>query len=555
MKKTLSVALVLLVVCTFGAAHAALQNNGGGLVYDSDLDITWYYICGAINIPVWADALAWAAGLNVGGVTGWRLPTTPGTTYWYTTEGELGHLFSALGGVPGSQLLNYSPFDCSVSLTFWTSTDYAPNPIQLAWAYNVEWGAQAPGQKNPWANQYIWGIAIHTGNITASDLTGTWHFQVFTDNTSTNVPTWGSGTMILDSTGAVTGGTVINDSGVTQTLTGGSLTIDSAGQVAGTVTLSGGAVEYLPHGRLDAGNTVLTMVNTEVITGLTNRGLFVAAKDRGTFTQADLAGTWYFQVFSDNKSTNAPYWAAGAMDLDSTGALTGGTVIIDPPGETKPLMGGSFGIDSAGQVAGTVTLSDGTESLPHGKLNAGKTVLAMVNTDQTNRGLFVALKGGGTFTQADLAGTWYIQAIADKPNPSVNNPYWFSGTMLLNTTGAVTGGTAVNSFGESKSFTGGSLTIDNLGRFSGSFLLSDGQTGSIPYGKLDSGKGILTMVVSDSSNRGLIIAAKGGPAGTCSGDFTADGDVDGSDLAALIANSGLLDIPTFAQNFGKNVCQ
>lgn len=126
-KKTLSVALVLLVVCTFGSAHAALQNNGGGLVYDSDLDITWYCICGAGNIPVWADALAWAAGLNVGGVTGWRLPTTPGTINGYTTEGELGHLFSELGGVLGSQLLNYSPFDCSVSTTFWTSTDYAPN--------------------------------------------------------------------------------------------------------------------------------------------------------------------------------------------------------------------------------------------------------------------------------------------------------------------------------------------------------------------------------------------------------------------------------------------
>ena len=39
------------------------------------------------------------------------------------------------------------------------------------------------------------------------------------------------------------------------------------------------------------------------------------------------------------------------------------------------------------------------------------------------------------------------------------------------------------------------------------------------------------------------------------GDFSGDCDVDGSDLALLIANTSLMDLSTFAQNFGKNVCQ
>jgi YD repeat-containing protein len=38
-----------------------------------------------------------------------------------------------------------------------------------------------------------------------------------------------------------------------------------------------------------------------------------------------------------------------------------------------------------------------------------------------------------------------------------------------------------------------------------------------------------------------------------SGDFDEDGDVDGSDLAALIANPSLIDLATFAKNFGKTV--
>jgi hypothetical protein len=39
------------------------------------------------------------------------------------------------------------------------------------------------------------------------------------------------------------------------------------------------------------------------------------------------------------------------------------------------------------------------------------------------------------------------------------------------------------------------------------------------------------------------------------GDFTGDCDVDGSDLAVLIANTSLMDLATFARNFGKNICQ
>jgi hypothetical protein len=438
MKKTLSVALVMLAVCTFGSAHAALQNNGGGLVYDSELNITWYFDSTLDNFAVWDDALAWAAGLNVGGVSGWRLPTTPGTTIGYTTEGELGHLFSALGGVPGSQLLNYSPFETDIRMTFWTDIAYEPPDLRYAVDYSLPWGFQGLGQRHPYGNQFIWGIAVHAGNVTPVSpppFPGTWYFQVFGDSPSTNSPYWASGTMILDSTGAVTGGTVINDSGVTKTLTGGSFTIDSVGQAAGTLTLSDGAIESFPHGKLDAGKTVLTMVNSD-----TNyRGLFVAAKGEGTFTQADLAGTWYLQTFGDSPSTNAPYWAYGTIILDSTGAVIGGTA-TNNYGVTKTTTGGSFTIDSAGQVAGTLTLSDGTtESFPHGKLDAGKTVL--------------------------------------------------------------------------------------------------------------------TMVTSDLNYIGLLVAAKGGVTGACSGDFASDGDVDGSDLAALIANASLLDITTFTQNFGRNSCQ
>lgn len=58
---------------TSASTHAALINNGGGLIYDDVLDITW----AQPNVfgSSWTDVKnIWAPGLTLGGVDGWRLP-------------------------------------------------------------------------------------------------------------------------------------------------------------------------------------------------------------------------------------------------------------------------------------------------------------------------------------------------------------------------------------------------------------------------------------------------------------------------------------------------
>lgn len=59
--------------------------NGFEAYYDTTLDITWLANANAAGTTMnWATANAWAAGLDVNGITGWRLPTnTPlnGSTY------------------------------------------------------------------------------------------------------------------------------------------------------------------------------------------------------------------------------------------------------------------------------------------------------------------------------------------------------------------------------------------------------------------------------------------------------------------------------------------
>lgn len=74
----LSGLLALPAVCS-----ATLIDRGDGLVYDDILNVTWLQDANyakssgydADGLMSWASAKAWAAQLNYGGISGWRLPT------------------------------------------------------------------------------------------------------------------------------------------------------------------------------------------------------------------------------------------------------------------------------------------------------------------------------------------------------------------------------------------------------------------------------------------------------------------------------------------------
>ena len=89
--------MVFMLLIFTSTVKAALVNNGGGLIYDTDFNITWAQP--TTTLSNWYDANAWATGLTLGGVTGWRLPSAlnqdgsgPVDNYNVTTS-EMGHLF------------------------------------------------------------------------------------------------------------------------------------------------------------------------------------------------------------------------------------------------------------------------------------------------------------------------------------------------------------------------------------------------------------------------------------------------------------------------------
>jgi hypothetical protein len=90
--KNLLAGLLLTAGCVSATVvQAALEDRGGGLIYDTDLKIEWladanyadtsdYNTDGRMN---WHAANTWAANLNYGRFDDWRLPTT----------NEMNHLF------------------------------------------------------------------------------------------------------------------------------------------------------------------------------------------------------------------------------------------------------------------------------------------------------------------------------------------------------------------------------------------------------------------------------------------------------------------------------
>jgi hypothetical protein len=169
MKKTIFIGILLTVLGFSVPVNAALQYYGNDLIYDTDLDITWYNP--NTSAMSWDQAMAWVENLTVGGVTGWRLPSALNQDGSYPHYGydvawsELGHLYyEELNNVAHGPLANAESFANLQPVNYWSGTTtarYAGN----AFAFNFSNGKQGHADKDLTANFSV--IAVHSGNIGA----------------------------------------------------------------------------------------------------------------------------------------------------------------------------------------------------------------------------------------------------------------------------------------------------------------------------------------------------------------------------------------------------
>lgn len=180
------------------AAQAALVDRGGGMIYDTDRNITWLKDANyartsgydADGLMTWSQAMTWAGNLSYGGYSDWRLPTTlqpdatcstqsGGVSNGYNCTGsEIGHLFyTELGGVAGQSITtthntNYNLLQNVWPYFYWSGTEYAPN-TGAAWGFDTGYGWQGPYNKI--SEGYVW--AVRPGDVAAVPApTAVWLF-------------------------------------------------------------------------------------------------------------------------------------------------------------------------------------------------------------------------------------------------------------------------------------------------------------------------------------------------------------------------------------------
>ena len=175
MKRLTILLVALLVVFGFSVqANATLYNRGpdslgNRLIYDDDLNITWYDYTNTFN--TWQNQVGWANALSVefGGTIydDWRLPITFDQSCWYygCTNSEMGHLYyTELGNGVGGPLTNTGDFqDLQPDFAYWSGTEFAVLP-DGAWGFYFLNG----GQYTDFKDGYYYALAVRPGDVAAS---------------------------------------------------------------------------------------------------------------------------------------------------------------------------------------------------------------------------------------------------------------------------------------------------------------------------------------------------------------------------------------------------
>lgn len=171
MKSLLNIMILSFGLMAVTTAHASLIDRGGGLIYDTDLNITWLANANVNSLMTWGNATIWAINLSYAGYDDWRLPTRDTSCSGYNcTGGEMGHLFyDELGGTAAYSILSSTDPDLALftnvqqSNLYWSGSEFAPDP-HYAWGFDFNGGYQYADNKI-YNGGYAW--AVRPGDVAA----------------------------------------------------------------------------------------------------------------------------------------------------------------------------------------------------------------------------------------------------------------------------------------------------------------------------------------------------------------------------------------------------
>jgi len=156
-------------------AIPSLIDLGNGLIYDRDLNVTWYQVS---SDKLWTVGnsntmiTTYLDNLNVNGITGWRLPRANKTDIEnnISNTGELGHLYyTALGNTLSGGLQQTGPFTGLKAGPYWTKTVAIEGTMKEYYVLDFNsgiWGVDC-GMAGMSEGAYV--LAVHDGDAADPD--------------------------------------------------------------------------------------------------------------------------------------------------------------------------------------------------------------------------------------------------------------------------------------------------------------------------------------------------------------------------------------------------
>ncbi len=273
------------------------------------------------------------------------------------------------------------------------------------------------------------------GSYSTADMKGTWNIETLVSGPSS--PWWSRGTLTIQSNGDMAGSLTMND-GSTENISA-KLALASNG----TMTCTQNCQPNF-QGALDSDKTVGGITATED-DGSTQ--LLAVTKRAGSYAQSDLGGIW--AMHSLVTGPRAPAWTRGTLTIGSNGSFTASFQNSDgsPSGGS-----GTLTLSGTGQI--TCTGSDCPGDFG-GALDSGKTVGAVTATEgDGSTQLILVCKQAASYSQSDLTGSWNLNSLASGPD----EPWWNRGTLTVAADGSLTG-SLTDSNGAPQTVSGSSLSI------------------------------------------------------------------------------------------------
>lgn len=173
----------------------------------------------------------------------------------------------------------------------------------------------------------------------------------------------------------------------------------------------------------------------------------VAANQSSVYTQSDLTGTWYlFQYHAGAK----PYYSRATLPLDVNGAGTANN-FVNSDGHISTNASTSLSMKPSGVAIDTLNTRSNTRLIMSGDKSL------MVGVGNNGLGdvpsMSIAVKGGGSFQQSDLAGNWKLHYLV----ASSTFREWQRSDVTINNNGTAT--TSNTQYPATPSTSGKSFTL------------------------------------------------------------------------------------------------